>query len=1343
VRTGRGQRLHAFRLGSGAVTAFACAVLVVVIGVWHVSRTWDAAMDAAQDDVANLSRSLARHSAGLFDDIDAMLAGLAERGGEDPAALSRDIRRFAEQAVGVRSLAVLDETGRPLADSRDPEASSRAPASGSDDLRWHREHPGTGLHVGIPRPDEGHAGTVLPLSRRMTRADGGFGGIVLAALDTAALQSVYESVLLAEGSAVALWRDDGRLLVRRPAVAPTDRDFAGTDFFRAMSAGPGTARVFERPGAVDGVRRITGYERLAGHPSLIVSVGMSLDTLVARWRREASIEAAALGLAVVALIGLGIGLERRERRIRAAESEVVEAESLFRALFDHATDGLFVHRIEPDGVRLEALNGRAAQMLGRLSEMLEGRSPSEFPSSDLYGQVAAHLESTIRGGVPHAFEVQDGGEGARRIWEIVHVPLAGPDGRVGRIFASARDITHLRAAEAAALDANRLLLMAEQMAQVGHWHLEVASGTMRWSDEVYRIHGRDPESFRPTLEDGLAAYHPDDRAAVAEMVSAAIGRSGSFEFTRRLVRPDGEIRYVQSRGVCMLGRAADGEASVVTGLFGVFTDITQRIQAEASVVANEARYRMLADAATDMVVQTGPDGRCLYVSPAVRDLLGREPETLVGTAFADLIHPDDAAEFGAILSDLDAGGGDRAVAVNRLRHRDGHWIWIEASLKALALPGGRSGGFVVSVRNIDERRRADEARRESEARYRLLADNASDLIVLGHADGRRSYISPAVTGMLGYTVEEAHGIPMRDWIHPDDIAEVFRTTTGLTDARPTAKVVYRLRHKAGHHIWVEAAFRRVAGDAGDVRIVTAIRDVTERQRQARHLEQAKAQAEAGARIKAEFLANMSHELRTPLAGMLGTHDLLQSDASLNSAQRRLVGLAQESSRSLLTIVNDILDFSKIEAGELVIESVPFSLSDLVESCRRLAAEAARDKDLALTVSVAPDLPDWLKGDPTRIRQILLNLATNAVKFTAQGRVAITVTREDAGGGVPLVRIAVGDTGIGIAPEVVPKLFERFSQADGSMARRFGGTGLGLAICKRLAALMGGEIGVESRIGEGSTFWFALPLPLAQAERAVAGRPELLGAAPSRRRILLAEDNRINREIVTTVLERKGHAVTVVGNGREAVAAVQGGAAGAAFDVILMDVQMPEMDGLEATAAIRALERRDGSARIPIIALTANAMSDEVERCRTAGTDAHVAKPVHWPDLFATIDRLCRSKLSAGRTAARVLDEAMLEMMAGVVGRERISDLLAVAMREIERRVALLCAAEIAAADFATEAHALVSLSGQLGFVELSELCRDLEGRATGLDGRSRVAELRAATDRARSAMAGCAYARAA
>lgn len=237
MRTEPGQRSPSFRSGPGVVTAFACAVLIVLIGLWQMSRAWDAAMNGARDDVANISRSMAQHATGLLDGIEMALAGMAERvGSEDRAALSHYVRRRAEGTAHIRYFAVLDPDGHWLADSRDPEA-GRAPEAGRDDLRWHRDHPGTDLHVGSPRPDRGRAGPIIPISRRLTRPDGSFGGIALAALDPKVLQDVYDGVRLGSNSAIALWHEDGRLLVRRPAVASTDRNFADTDYFRALTAG--------------------------------------------------------------------------------------------------------------------------------------------------------------------------------------------------------------------------------------------------------------------------------------------------------------------------------------------------------------------------------------------------------------------------------------------------------------------------------------------------------------------------------------------------------------------------------------------------------------------------------------------------------------------------------------------------------------------------------------------------------------------------------------------------------------------------------------------------------------------------------------------------------------------------------------------------------------------------------------------------------------------------------------------------------------------------------------------------------------------------------------------------
>ncbi|WP_430912069.1 PAS domain S-box protein [Methylobacterium sp. sgz302541] len=881
---------------------------------------------------------------------------------------------------------------------------------------------------------------------------------------------------------------------------------------------------------------------------------------------------------------------------------------------------------------------------------------------------------------------------------------------------------------------NARLTLAETIAGIGNWRYLPATGEIIWSAGVFHIHGLDPATHVPTLETVVAAYHPDDRDEVARWLRGRDAQQGEHTLALRLVRGDGALRHVSWRG--LRERGPDGE---VTALFGTITDVTELREAERAARDSEARYRLLADNSTDMITHMDLAGRRLFVSPGARDLLGHEPSELVGTSPLEMIHPDDADGLRRVLGELSGGDIGRAVTVNRLRHADGRWIWVEASLRLLRGEDGRPSGFVASIRNIMDRKRADEARQDSEARYRLLADNTSDLIVLGHADGRRSYISPAVETMLGYGLEEARGIGMRDWIHPEDIATVFATTQGLSAARPAAVATFRLRHKAGHHIWAEAAFRRVEDGSGST-VVSAIRDVTERVEQAERLRQAMVAAESGARIKAEFLANMSHELRTPLTGMLGVHDLIQSDPALSPRQRHFVELAQESGRALLTIVNDILDFSKIEAGQMAIERVPFSFREMAESCRRLGTEAIKLDGVALTTEIDPEVPDLLLGDPTRLRQVLLNLVTNAIKFTGEGTVRIRARYADGH-----LLMAVSDTGIGIPADALPHLFERFSQADGSTARRFGGTGLGLSISKRLIELMGGSIGVESVPGEGSTFRFRVPLASAERDRRAGPRPAGLAACPVHgRRILVAEDNAINREIILTVLSQKGHRVTLAEDGEAALRAFRR----ESFDVVLMDVQMPAMDGLAATAAIRAWEREESRDATPIVALTANALAEEVSRCRAAGMDAHVAKPIDWTTLFGTIERLCPSPPEAAaegpaRETAEppVLDGDALAELVSLLGPNKIAAMLVSFRRDIERRLALLGAAEATEEDLSAHAHAVTSLAGQLGFMELSAVCAGMQAPAGG--GLDRIATLRSAADRALDAAAASPYATAA
>ncbi len=416
--------------------------------------------------------------------------------------------------------------------------------------------------------------------------------------------------------------------------------------------------------------------------------------------------------------------------------------------------------------------------------------------------------------------------------------------------------------------------------------------------------------------------------------------------------------------------------------------------------------------------------------------------------------------------------------------------------------------------------------------------------------------------------------------------------------------------------WIIVLRRKVHQRTADLR---KARDAAEEARDA---------AETANRAKSEFLTTMSHEIRTPMNGVLGMTDLVL-DGDLSDQQRQDLETARDSARSLLMLLNDILDLSKIEAARLEIEASPLDLRECVAEAVKVLQGRAREKGIDLASRIQNDVPKLVLGDYTRLRQVLLNLIGNAIKFTAKGRVEVAVDVAKAPlstpGGDLLIRFSVSDTGIGIPEDKQKIVFEAFRQADGSTARKYGGSGLGLAICSRLVTLMGGEIGVTSKPGEGSTFSFTVKLP--HVAETTAGSAAIapgsnsssadLQEAPSLR-ILLADDNQVSRNLMTRVLEKFGHRVTAVDDGREAVAAVRSGA----FDIVLMDVEMPEVDGFEATALIRAEERPPQ--RIPIIAMTAHAMSGDRQRCLEAGMDDYLSKPISRNELTAMLAKFAEA-----------------------------------------------------------------------------------------------------------------------
>jgi PAS domain S-box-containing protein len=846
---------------------------------------------------------------------------------------------------------------------------------------------------------------------------------------------------------------------------------------------------------------------------------------------------------------------------------------------------------------------------------------------------------------------------------------------------------------------------------------------------------------------------PELVSEAADITRAGLSGEASTVTTRRR-RKDGVLIDVELHAVPLL------LGGKVVGAYAMYQDITERVQAEKALRESELQYRSLFDHIPDPVVIFDQESHYfLDCNAAVTRIYGYSLEELRAMTPLDL-HP--VEEHEKVRSTMGVCNFDRPFAYTHLT-KSGQRIKVEIVSDAIHYRGRQA--WLSIARDVTERARAEEALRRAEEKYRTIFENGLVGIFQTTLDGRYITANPANAHIFGYNSPEELTAQMSDlsrqcYLDPERRADLAKL---ILEKGSVNELESQVRRKDGSVIWISENIQVLRDSNGKViGFEGSTVDITDRKRAEEDLQRAKEEAEAASRAKSEFLANMSHEIRTPMNGILGMTELAL-DTPLTPEQREYLTMAKSSADSLLGLLNDILDFSKIEAGKLDFDPIEFDLRDSIGETVKALAYRAHEKGLELACRVAPEVPEIVVGDPGRLRQIVVNLVGNAIKFTERGEVVMEIEREgseeEARGDV-LLHFSVRDTGIGIPREKQAAIFEAFSQADNSTTRRFGGTGLGLTIAQRLVEMMGGQMRVESEIGVGSTFHFsarfgvakrqntglpradraalrALPVlivddnqtnrtileemfcnwgmspvaveggrqamevlqeakkesrlfalavldgrmpeldgftlaewikrdpqlaamalillsssgqmgdgarcrqigiaaylmkPIQQSElmdailAAVTGResaePHALVTRHTLReaqqgvsgiRVLVAEDNAVNRQLIIRLLEKHGYVPGVVTNGREAIAALEKDAA----DLVLMDVQMPEMDGFEATAEIRRREEVTG-AHVPIIAMTAHAMKGDRERCLAAGMDGYLTKPVQVNELLESL-----------------------------------------------------------------------------------------------------------------------------